>query len=122
VLDGILWILKTGAQWADLPSRYPPYQTCNRRFQKWVLEGVLRQALEALAADLEAHGGIGLSVCLTGGTLKVAKKGAQGWVRPSGAKARRTWPLQMLLLDRLLCIPSILRIKLPCVCLLQAAR
>lgn len=27
VLNGILWILRTGAQWADLPERYPPYQT-----------------------------------------------------------------------------------------------
>jgi transposase len=33
VLDGILWILRTGAPWADLPERYPPYQTCHRRFQ-----------------------------------------------------------------------------------------
>jgi transposase len=32
VLDGILWILRTGAQWADLPDRHPPYQTCHRRF------------------------------------------------------------------------------------------
>src|SRR5258708_31578040 len=28
VLNGIVWILRTGAQWADLPERYPPYQTC----------------------------------------------------------------------------------------------
>src|SRR6266446_154030 len=33
VLDGILFILRTGAAWADLPERYPPYQTCHRRFQ-----------------------------------------------------------------------------------------
>jgi transposase len=31
VLNGISWILKTGAPWADLPRRYPPpYQTCRR--------------------------------------------------------------------------------------------
>ncbi len=34
VLEGICWILRTGAQWADLPERYPPYQTCHRRFQE----------------------------------------------------------------------------------------
>jgi transposase len=33
VLNGILWILRTGAPWKDLPERYPPYQTCHRRFQ-----------------------------------------------------------------------------------------
>ena len=34
VLNGILWVLRTGAQWSAMPSRYPPYQTCHRRFQQ----------------------------------------------------------------------------------------
>jgi len=33
VVNGVLWILRTGAPWHDLPNRYPPYQTCHRRFQ-----------------------------------------------------------------------------------------
>ncbi|WP_448518267.1 transposase, partial [Rhodoflexus sp.] len=33
---GILWVLRTGAAWKDLPDRYPPYQTCHRRYQQWV--------------------------------------------------------------------------------------
>ena len=33
VLNGILWILRSGARWQDLPERFPPYQTCHRRFQ-----------------------------------------------------------------------------------------
>ncbi|MHC5093952.1 MAG: transposase, partial [Planctomycetota bacterium] len=33
VLNGILWILRTGAPWGDLPERYPPKSTCHRRFQ-----------------------------------------------------------------------------------------
>jgi transposase len=41
ILDGVLWILRTGAPWADLPRRYPPPQTCHRRFQRWVEGGVL---------------------------------------------------------------------------------
>jgi Putative transposase of IS4/5 family (DUF4096) len=39
MLNGILWILRTGAPWADLPNRYPSYQTCHRRFQQWVRVG-----------------------------------------------------------------------------------
>ena len=35
VMNGVLWVLRTGAPWHDLPSRYPPYQTCHRRFQLW---------------------------------------------------------------------------------------
>ena len=34
VLNGLLWVLRTGALWRDLPERYPPYHTCHRRFQR----------------------------------------------------------------------------------------
>ena len=34
VLNGVLWVLRTGAPWRDLPRRYPPYQTCHRRSQR----------------------------------------------------------------------------------------
>jgi transposase len=30
VLNGILWVLRTGAPWAEVPERYPSYQTCHR--------------------------------------------------------------------------------------------
>jgi len=53
VMNGVLWILRSGASWQDLPDRFPPYQTCHRRFQQWVREGTLRKVLEALAQDLE---------------------------------------------------------------------
>ena len=94
VLNGILWILRTGAQWADLPERYPPYQTCHRRFQRWVREGTLERILEALATDLKDRGKLDLSECFIDGTFVVAKKGADAWEerdRPSGAKVRSSW-------------------------------
>src|SRR5207237_8936091 len=75
VLNGILWILRTGAQWADLPDRYPPHQTCHRRFQEWVHSGVLDKVLQALAEDLQDRGDIDLSECFIDGTLVVAKEG-----------------------------------------------
>ena len=75
VLNGILWILRTGAPWKDLPERYPPYQTCHRRFQKWIEEGVLGTVLEALGEDLEERGEIDLSECYIDGTFVAAKKG-----------------------------------------------
>ena len=90
VFEGICWVLRTGAQWADLPERYPPYQTCHRRFQEWVRSGVLRRVLEALAQDLEERGQLDLSECFIGGTFVVAKKGVQQWVRLSGARVARS--------------------------------
>ena len=54
VLNGILWVLRTGAPWVELPDRYPSYQTCHRRFQQWVQSGVMRGILEVLAAELKS--------------------------------------------------------------------
>src|SRR5689334_9948515 len=97
VLNGIVWILRTGAQWADLPERYPPYQTCHRRFQRWAGDGTLERILVALATDLKDRGGLDLSECFIDGTFVVAKKGGAAWERPSGAKVRSSWQWQTLL-------------------------
>jgi transposase len=94
VLNGIFWILRTGAAWADLPKRFPSHQTCHRRFQEWVASGALRAVLEALAEDLRSRGGLDLSECFIDGTFVVAKKGASQWERPSGAKVRNSWRWQ----------------------------
>ena len=97
VMNGVLWILRSGARWQDLPERFPPSQTCHRRFQRWSREGTLRNVLEALAEDLRTRGEIDLSECFIDGTFIVAKKGAQKWERLSGAKARSSWRWQTLL-------------------------
>jgi transposase len=97
VLNGILWILRSGARWQDLPERFPPYQTCHRRFQQWVRDGTLRQVLEALAADLRERGELDLSDCFIDGTFVVAKKGAAAWERPRGARVRSAWRWQTAL-------------------------
>ena len=79
-----------------MPERYPPYQTCHRRFQEWVREGMLQGVLEALARDLEERGQIDLSECFIDATFVVAKKGDRVLARPSGAKVARSWQYQML--------------------------
>jgi transposase len=110
VLDGVLWILRTGAQWHDLPERYPPYQTCHRRYQAWVREGTLERILEALANDLKERGDLDLSECFIDGTFVAAKKGGTRWERPSGAKVRSSWQWQTALVFLSPCVPSRLRI------------
>jgi transposase len=72
VMNGVLWILRSGARWCDLPGRFPPYQTCHRRFQQWVRDGTLGKVLETLAADLHSRGGLDLSECFIDGTFVVA--------------------------------------------------
>jgi transposase len=75
VLDGILYILRTGAAWADLPERYPPYQTYHRRFQQWVRSGIMRGILEALAEELRLRGRFDLREAFIDGSFAPAKKG-----------------------------------------------
>jgi transposase len=96
VLNGILWILRTGAPWADLPERYPPKSTCHRRFQEWTQSGVFAKILTELATDLKERGGIDLSEGFIDGTFAPAKKGAMVWARPKGAKEPKLWALQTL--------------------------
>jgi transposase len=58
VLEGVLWILNTGAQWHMLPQGYPNYKTVHRRLQQWCREEVLRDILTALADELRDAGAL----------------------------------------------------------------
>jgi transposase len=97
VLNGILWILRTGAPWKDVPQRYPPYQTCHRRFQQWVRQGVFKRIVLELAEDLYERGGIDIREAFIDGTFSPAKKGVLLSARHDAAKAPRSWPSQTLL-------------------------
>jgi transposase len=57
-------------------DKFPPYQTCHRRFQRWVREGTLVQVLRALAEDLLARGQLDLSESFIDASFSSAKKGA----------------------------------------------
>ena len=90
VLNGVLWILGSGAQWAEMPAKYPPYQTCHRRFQQWVGEGKIVEALRLLAKHLHKRGKLHLDEAFVDATFASAKKGALPLVRPSVARAPRS--------------------------------
>lgn len=94
VLNGILWILQTGARWKDLPSHFPPYPTCHRWFQTWQKAGVFTAILQALAEDLLNRGGIDVRECFIDGTFASAKKGVLTLGKQSAARGRRSWQLQ----------------------------
>ena len=54
VLNGIVWVLRSGALWRDLPEIYRPCTTCYNRFVRWQRAGVWDKIMEALAAAYEA--------------------------------------------------------------------
>src|SRR5271165_5900955 len=91
VLNGVLWILRTGAQWRELPSKYPPYQTCHRRFQSWQRSGLLTRVLQKLAEDLRDRGKLDLSESFIDATFSSAKKGALLSALLGAAKATKSW-------------------------------
>jgi transposase len=97
VLNGILWIMRIGALWKDLPQRYPPYQTCHRRFQQWIRQGVFRRIAQELVENLNEHGKIDIREAFIDGSFAPAKKGVLLSARQSAAKAPRSWQLQTLL-------------------------
>jgi transposase len=94
VLNGVLWILRTGAPWHDLPPRYPPYQTCHRRFQQWERSGLLTRLLQKLAEDLRDRGKLDLSESFIDASFSSAKKGALVSALQNAAKAAKSWQLQ----------------------------
>jgi transposase len=92
VLEGVLWILRTGAQWSELPKdKFPPYQTCHRRFQQWVRSGTLGKVLRCLAEDLLARGQLDLAETFIDASFSGAKKGAVLLVQHAAAKGARSW-------------------------------
>jgi len=97
ILNGILWILRTGGPWKDLPERYPPYQTCHRWLQRWRKSGVFEALLTTLAEDLRERGKLDLREAFIDGTFAPAKKGAVPLVKPNAARAPRSWQWQTLL-------------------------
>jgi transposase len=90
VLNGVLWVLGTGAQWGELPEKYPPHQTCHRRFQQWTRDGKLMEALRLLARLLHEQGKLNLDEAFVDATFASAKKGALPSALPAAGRARRS--------------------------------
>lgn len=54
IMNGILWIDKTGAPWRDLPERYGPWQSVASRFYRWRQQGVWDKIMAELQKDADA--------------------------------------------------------------------
>ena len=54
VLNGIFWVLRSGAKWRDLPATYGPRTTCYNRFVRWRQAGVWDQIKDVLAVGHDA--------------------------------------------------------------------
>jgi transposase len=89
VLNGILWILRTGAPWRDLPEHYGPWQTVYGRYRRWRLEGQWDRLLTAVQQLADGDGQLDWSIHYVDGTIVRAHQHAAGGKK--GIRRRRRW-------------------------------
>lgn len=89
-MEGILWVLKTGARWQDLPTHLPSPSTCWRRLKQWTASGAFQDAWKRLLGKLDRFRGIDWEEAIADGTFSPAKKGAPRLARPRKAKEPRS--------------------------------
>ena len=85
-LEGILWLLRSGARWQDIPVDLPSGSTCWRRLQQWAAEEVLEHVQAVLVRELDALGRVDLNELLADATFIRAKKGGSKSAGPSAAR------------------------------------
>jgi transposase len=77
MLNGVMWILATGAPWRDLPERFGPHQTVYDYFAAWRRDGVFAGILEALQIKLDEKGLIDWEMwCVDGASVRAARAAA----------------------------------------------
>ena len=85
MVNAILWVLRTGAPWRDLPEHYPRWTSVYTRFRRWTAQGVWTHALVELTKDAQTEG------FHIDGTIVRAHQDAhgarKGGLRKSGARA-----------------------------------
>ena len=87
MLEAVLWILNTGAQWHLLPQCYPNYKTVHRRFRQWCERVVLREILTQLANTLREEGALDDGRASLTRRVPRPRAAARAWAPPAGAKA-----------------------------------
>ncbi len=75
VLNGILYVLRTGCRWKDMPREYGAYVTAWRRLQRWQEEGVWDQIWQAVLSSLDEEGKLEWARAFLDGSFVPAKRG-----------------------------------------------
>ena len=78
VVEAVLWRLRTGAPWRDLPEHFGPWQSAYTRFRRWQRAGVWDRALAALQAAADERGDLDWTLHFLDGTVIRARPHAAG--------------------------------------------
>ena len=87
IINGILWVLRTGAPWRDLPERYGPWPTVASRFYRWRQDGLWDRLLRAVQQQSNIQGKVNWKLHYVDGTMIRAHQHAAG-ARGKTQKAR----------------------------------
>ena len=82
VLEALLWMLRNGGPWKDLPGLFPSESTCRRRLREWTETGILVEVWSRLVELSDELGWIDWSRVIADGTFCRAKKGVN-WSAPA---------------------------------------
>jgi len=91
VFEGILWVLRSGARWKDLPARHPSPSTCWRRLRDWEEHDVWLDLWRAFLSELDLKGQLDWAETFADGSFAPAKKGATASERPNAERVRSGW-------------------------------
>jgi transposase len=89
--EGILWVLRSGARWRDLPDEFPSPSTCWRRINEWMDAGVFIEMWHAFLDKLDQQGRLDWDEVFVDGSFAPAKKGAPTLEKPSVAREQSGW-------------------------------
>src|ERR671920_112004 len=89
VLNGILWKLRTGAPWRDLPERYGPWRTCYDRFVRWRRDGTWDRLLSHAQTKSDAVGEVVWEVSVDSTIARAHQHAAGARRAPSREDAKR---------------------------------
>jgi len=89
--EGILWVLRSGARWKDLPDSYPSASTCWRRLRDWEEQGVWLKIWRAFVGELDEKGQIDWQETFADGTFSPAKKGAPASAKRNVERVQSLW-------------------------------
>ena len=91
VFEGIVWVLRSGARWKDLPDWYPSPSTCWRRLQQWEEQGVWLKIWRKFLSELDEQSQLEWEETFADGSFASAKKGALVLEKPNAERVRSGW-------------------------------
>lgn len=102
--NGMLWVLRTGAPWRDLPERYGLWESVASRFYRWSHAGIWDRVLGVLQVQADAEGRLDWDVHYADATVVRAHQHAAG-AKKGGPRFKRSGAVREAWVPKSMCVP-----------------